>query len=432
MSKVGNGKPRFTREVIKIFILYSGNSFLMQLLIGVPNKNMTEARLTLAIQKYLSGEATEEEKLQVEQWYESFDASSVAFAAGSSEAINDSTARSLQAIKEKIAQKRTANIEKEYPVKSGKRVIPWWHAAAAAAILILVSGITLSLLHKKTNRQQAGIAMSPSPVKKDFKPGGNKAILTLANGQKIVLDSSNNGMLFMQGNAKVVKINSGLLAYDAPQKTESKKQKAEIHYNTISTPRGGQYEVILSDGSKVWLNAASSIRFPTAFTGKDREVQMTGEAYFEIARNANQLFKVSVRGMMVNVLGTHFNIMAYNDEKTIKTTLLEGSLKVTEGNSALLLQPGQEAQLRQNGEIKLVKDVNVKEALAWKNNLFWFDNDDIQSVMRQLSRWYNVDMIIKGDIPDLFTGSIPRNISFSKVFEVLQKTGSIHYKIEDS
>lgn len=395
---------------------------------------MTESQLTLLIKKYLSGEANEEERAQIEQWYESFDASRIEFAEGNAEAMNESTIRSLEAIKEKIEQQQRESTQEMRLLKPEQKPHHWWRVAAAAAIFILLSGGAYFLLNNKQfNKEQANVVVPP--VKKDFKPGGNKAVLTLGNGQKIILDSMNKGLLSMQGNTKVIKLNNGQLAYNTEQKAKSKKQKAL--YNTITTPRGGQYEIVLPDGSKVWLNAASSLRFPTVFVGKKREVEMTGEAYFEISSlspkgKLKMPFIVKVNGMEVQVLGTHFNVNAYDDETTTKTTLLKGAVKVIKGNSTLLLKPGQEARVKQNGQMQLVKDANVNEAIAWKNNLFWFENDDIYSVMRQLSRWYDVDIKIQGNIPDLFTGSIPRNLTFSKVFEVLQKTGSIHYKIENN
>ncbi len=399
---------------------------------GTHKRNMREEQLTTLIRKYLSGEATEEEKAQVEQWYESFEANSLEFTGGKTDGMDTSESRSLEAVRKKIAQKQAERAGFETPVHKIK-IIHFWRIAAAAVLLVLFSG-TIYFLSRTPDRQSEVIALKP--VKKDIQPGGNKAILTLANGTRILLDSTHTGIVSVQGNTKIIKLNGGQLAYNPgpsanPGKPSTKQVPAEVLYNTIITPRGGQYEVTLSDGSKVWLNAASSLRFPTAFTGKDREVQITGEAYFEVAENSNQPFKVSVRGMVVNVLGTHFNIMAYDNEATIKTTLLEGSVKVTKGQEKLIIKPGQEVQLTPNNELKLIKHVNVNKAVAWKNNLFWFDNDDIQSVMRQLSRWYNVDVVIKGNIPDQFTGSIPRNVTVSKIFEVLQKTGSIRYKIEN-
>jgi hypothetical protein len=275
------------------------------------------------------------------------------------------------------------------------------------------------------------VAAGRPTVQHDVNPGGNKAVLTLANGTTVLLDSAHNGVLTSQGSAKITKVGSGLLAYTLQHPGNAGKQQQEVEYNTLTTPRGGQYQVVLPDGSKVWLNAASSIHYPTVFTGRQRKVQITGECYFEVAGNAAMPFIVEANNIEIHVLGTHFNIMAYNDEATTTASLLQGLVKIVRGNTTLLLHPGQEAQVDGNGKVELVKDANMNEAVAWKDNLFWFENDDIQTVMRQLSRWYNVDIVIRGNIPDRFTGSIPRNITFSKVFEVLQKTGSIRFSIEN-
>lgn len=277
----------------------------------------------------------------------------------------------------------------------------------------------------------------------DILPGGNKAILTLGDGRQIALDSNADGVLARQGNTQVVNLRAGQLAY------KSGKDKVEINervqYNTITTPKGGQYEIVLPDGSKVWLNAASSLKFPTAFKGNKRAVTMTGEAYFEInplhtspgdgaAAIPFIVYAQSPAGkVVIKVLGTHFNVMAYENEESIKTTLVEGAVRVSEGEKDLLLnKTGQEARVRQNGAMTLAKDVNVAQVVAWKNHLFWFAKSDVEKIMDQLARWYDVNIEIKGPIQDSFTGIIPRNITLAKVFEVLQQTGSIHYKIEDN
>lgn len=323
--------------------------------------------------------------------------------------------------------------------KSIRKIVIWKRVAAAVLILVVGSLGVYVLRDKKMERHRlAGEVFE----KVDLQPGGNKAILTLGNGSKIILDSSRNGLLSFQNGTKIVKDSSGLLRYSIASNAKGQRARGNVPYNTITTPRGGQYEVVLPDGSRVWLNAASSLKFPTAFEGDKREVTMTGEAYFEISSlqtssggGAVVPFIVhapsSSGDVAIKVLGTHFNVMAYEDEEAVKTTLIEGAVRVSKGRKDLLLKPGQEASVKQNGEMELMKNVNVMQASAWKNNLFWFENSDVEEVMKQLSRWYDVDIVIEGEIPDLFTGSIPRSLSFSRVFEVLQQTGSIHYKIEN-
>lgn len=423
-----------------IFTFNGGSCFLMQLLYKGFYKNMIQTQLTALIRKYLSGEANEQEKWQIEQWYESFDTSSLEFAGGDSQMTEESLNKSLKALQEKIAQEHSAG---EMPSsRSSKRIFRWWQAAAAAIVLVIAAGVILALW-KNQQRKKTGANIAVQTPTKDFQPGGNNAVLTLANGRQIVLDSAGSGLISTQGNTRIIKVNGGLLTYN--RQSSNVNGESSVQYNTITTPRGGRYEVILPDGSKVWLNAASSLRFPTIFIGNKREVEMTGEAYFEIAKNASMPFVVKKGSVEVTVLGTDFNVNAYDDESNLKVTLVEGLVRVSQvstdnrqpiTHNSQLLKPGQQVilSLSKDGgtEMNLQKDADINEAVAWKNNLFWFDSENIEEVCKQLSRWYNVNISIHGNIPDLFTGSIPRDLPFSKVFEVLQKTGSIQYKIEDA
>jgi ferric-dicitrate binding protein FerR (iron transport regulator) len=293
---------------------------------------------------------------------------------------------------------------------------------AAAVIVLLVVGVWLGTMHR---RQAAPVAATTDYLKNDVPPGGNKALLTLANGKTVVLDSLNNGTVALQGNTKVLKLNNGQLAYN-----RINQGPVEEVYNTLRTPVGGQYKIILPDGSKVWLNAASSIRFPTAFTGNERQVFIQGEAYFEVARNETKPFIVSVNDIEVKVIGTHFNIMAYGDEPAVETTLLEGAVEVTRGDAATMLRPGQQASIVHGGKISLMKDIDVHEATAWKDGLFQFNEAGVADIMRQIARWYNVEIIYADGIPPgHITGKIPRNTNLSKVLEMMQLSG-IHCKIE--
>ena len=241
----------------------------------------------------------------------------------------------------------------------------WW----AAAILIGISFGTYFLIK---NQKTTTPAIATAPTNTDVAPGGNKAILTLNNGSKIILDSAHNGVLAQQGNTKIIKTDSGKLAYSI-----STEKPTEMVPNTLTTPRGGQYQLTLPDGTKVWLNAASSITYPTAFFGGDRKVKITGEVYFEVVHDALKPFKVLVNGLEVEDIGTHFNINAYPDENSISTTLIEGSVKLKQDKKEKLLYPGQEAKLKSDGEITIVRDVDIKKIIAWKNGEFRFDGDDL-------------------------------------------------------
>jgi len=308
------------------------------------------------------------------------------------------------------------------------RKMNWLRVAAAAGIIVSI-GTSVYFLNLNSNSDTSGNTAKAVPSQKppdDVLPGGNKAILTLANGQQIILDNAANGVLAQQGASNVVKLDNGQLAYKG---TGAKPD--EVIYNTLGTPRGGQYRLMLPDGSKVWLNAVSSIRYPTAFTGKERRVEITGEAYFEIVKDASRPFKVSVNSSMeVSVLGTHFNINAYTDEPTIKTTLLEGSVKVKHNEHSVVIKPGEQTQFNGEGTMKVVHDANVDQAVAWRNGLFEFDDADLQSILRQIMRWYDVDVEYQGNIPDrYFTAIISRDKTLTGVLEIL-KLSDIDYKLE--
>lgn len=322
----------------------------------------------------------------------------------------------------------------------------------AAAVVIAALGLSAFFFFKRRPARELAAAGTASLYKNDLLPGGNKATLTLANGATIVLDSSSNGRLAQQGNADIIKTGSGQLSYTALQ-----GKRAEILYNSLSTPRGGQYQLILPDGSKVWLNAASSLRFPTSFTGAERRVELTGEAYFEIAplipkggqkkipfivrilppseKNASSS-PSGARGGEVEVLGTHFNINAYPDEDAIKTTLLEGSVRLTAfsaGNKTAgirPLAPGQQASINAKNELKITDDINTDEVIAWTNNRFYFRSADIKTIMRQLARWYDVDVVYNKDVQGRFNAEIPRNTNASDILRALELTRKVTFGIE--
>lgn len=255
-------------------------------------------------------------------------------------------------------------------------------------------------------------------------PGGNKAILTLQDGSTIVLNDAENGTLATQGNTRVIKLANGQIAYN-----EASGPADKVLYNTMTTPRGGEYKLTLPDGTNVWLNSASSINYPTAFVGKERKVSITGEAYFEVAKDKSKPFYVVAGNQSIEVLGTHFNVMAYSDEESIKTTLLEGSVKISEHNNTSILKPGDQAVVASKGGIT-VKPANIDEAMAWKNGYFKFSRVDIKHIMRQISRWYDVEVAYEGDLPDdEFVGKIGRGENISQILHVLELE-HVHFKIE--
>ncbi len=311
---------------------------------------------------------------------------------------------------------------------SGKRRFSMWpRIAVAASIALLLSAAGWLWLNRTPSAGIVKIAPKPANAG-DILPGGNKAVLTLDDGSTIMLDSTSNGIVAQQGGATILKRDNGQLAYDVLQKGFQK-----VLYNTLSTPRGGQYQLVLPDGSKVWLNSGSTIRYPTNFTGKERRIDLSGEAYFEVVKNAAMPFKVNVNGKTeVAVLGTHFNINSYTDEPAINTTLLEGSVRVTEleTHDTRLIAPGEQAQLKVNGQIYVNKNVNIEQVMAWKNGIFNFDDADLPTVLRQLSRWYDVDIVYEGTIPQReFGGKMQRDLNLSQILRILEKN-NVHYKTE--
>ncbi|QEC40254.1 FecR family protein [Pseudobacter ginsenosidimutans] len=302
----------------------------------------------------------------------------------------------------------------------------WW---AAAAVIVLAGLTAIWLL---TGRP----ASVPETVSADrtqtiIQPGRNGAMLTLSDGSTVLLDTIRNGVVALQGGSRA-KVVNGILVYE--------KTGDEIAFNTMSTPKGRQYQLALPDGTKVWLNAASSIRFPTVFAGKDRSVHLSGEAYFEVAKNREMPFRVIARNNAeVEVLGTHFNVCAYDNETMINTTLLEGSVRMnpisTAANMAdpgMVLKPGQQGRLSvtEKAPVQLMENVDTDKVMAWKNGLFNFEEASLQEIMKQLERWYDIEVVYEKNIPEIaLTGKITRGVTLNKLLPALAKMG-LHYKLE--
>lgn len=373
------------------------------------------------IEKYQSGKALPEEIRMLNDWYRSFNDSYVEIAATE----NNTEAQLEERIKTRILHTLSDEIQ-----PAGAR-FRWQAPMVAAAVLLLLS-VGLYFLLPYRFQEQPPVSLAAQPVN-DIAPGGNRAVLTLADGSTVVLDSASNGTISQQGNIRVEKLNNGLLAYTVNGKKITENDEA--FYNTITTPRGGQYQITLADGTLVWLNAASSIRFPVVFTGTERKVSITGEAYFEVTKNAAMPFKVTAAASEIEVLGTHFNVNAYKDEAFIKTTLLEGSVKVSAtilsaNRSPVLLKPGQQSAISKAGSISVQNDADIEEAIAWKNGRFQFRSADLNSILRQISRWYDVDVVYNGKVDLHFTGQLARNENVSNVFKKLALTGEVNFRID--
>lgn len=293
----------------------------------------------------------------------------------------------------------------------------WFRYAAAIALLFGLGAYFWPQLQKRVEIAEKTV---PPPARTDVAPGRPGAVLTLADGTEVVLDSLGNGIIATQSGTRVV-LQNGQLAYNTGNTIAE-----AVTYNTMTTPRGRQFRVILPDGSKIWLNAESTIKYPAVFTGKERKVEITGEAYFEVAKNPAMPFKVKMNtSTEVEVLGTHFNINSYAGEPGIQTTLLEGSVKVTAGADQAILKAGEQAQVKQAAgarqRLHVVKNADVQKVMAWKNGYFQFSGMDLPAVMREISRWYDVEVSYKGDIPKKeFAGEIPRSISLRNLLQLIE------------
>jgi transmembrane sensor len=290
-------------------------------------------------------------------------------------------------------------------------------AAAAALLFLAVTALWWVGRNKTDTNSTIGTVFT------DVSPGTNKATLTLADGSTVTLDSAGNQVI-SHGSTNITQQN-GQLLYAA------QKAGAGIQYNKLATPRGGQYRVTLPDGTKVWLNSSSTLKYPTAFTGSQRIVELEGQGYFEVASNAAQPFKVLVNDMEVQVLGTHFDVMAYKDETTVNTTLLEGKVQVKEGANLQLLKPGQQALRNNQNHTISVQEADVKKVMAWKNGLFVFNNMALPAILREIARWYDVDIIYQ-TLPstELYGGGIGRNLHLSNVLSLLETSGYNHFKLD--
>jgi len=349
--------------------------------------------------------------------------------------------RLLLAIQESGNVKTIPAVEKEGVDLEVSRLFSlkfYWRrvGAIAAALLILAASSVYFWNHQKD--QKRNVVVKSGKVQQDILPGKQGAILTLADGKQVVLDKLDNGIVTTQGNQQVV-LSNGKILYKGIDGTVPEK----LLYNTMSTPKGRQYQLVLPDGSKVWLNSASSITFPIAFIGSERRVTITGEVYFEVAHLSSKdgagkvpfivkIDALSGNGGEVEVVGTHFNINAYGDVSAIKTTLLEGSVRLRKGSGSLLIKPGQQGVFSNSpsDNISVIPNVDLEQLMAWKEGIFNFEGADLKTVLRQLGRWYDLDIIYEGTIPQrTFGGEIPMNLNLSQALLVLEKV-EVKYRMD--
>ncbi|WP_114940611.1 FecR family protein [Mucilaginibacter endophyticus] len=369
------------------------------------------------IAKYMRNELSEQEKLQLDQWLQADARNQELFKKLTDEHLLNNELETFSATDK---AKAWHNITKSTGFKRKNNKLRWIGYAAA---VLLLAALAIPLNKRRPAEQPQNLANQH----KDIPPGTNKAVLTLADGSTIVLDSAKHGQIASQQNVLIREDENGKVVYEAAHETQEPAAPAPaetIAMNMLATPRGGQYQVVLPDGTKVWLNAASSLKYPTAFTGNERRVELTGEAYFEVSKDPSKPFNVKTASQTVTVLGTHFNINSYTDEGATKTTLLEGSVRVTSNTGqSVKIKPGEQA-VNTLSNININENANIDEAVAWKNGKFVFSNTDLQTIMRQLSRWYDVDVEYQGKTAQKhYMGRISRNVPVSQIFEILKTSG---------
>lgn len=385
--------------------------------------NRLRKKFNKLVGAYLEGNANEQQLDIIDQYYDSFDTEpDVLDKAGEIE-INIRRERMKAIIDGHLSAEEDPVIIQEH--QPGIR--PWKYIAIAASLLIVgASGFYFY------QTQQSKLVENQKELATIVLPGGNKAVLTLANGKKISLTDAGNGQIAAEYGVTVNKTKDGNLIYNS-----SETDAGKLAYNTIQTPKGGQYQVTLPDGSKIWLNASSSLRYPVEFIGNERKVELTGEAYFEVTKNKAKPFRVYTDQEVVEVLGTHFNINAYKDELSTKTSLLEGSVQVThiKSNNKAIIKPGQQSIVQNNSANQkiTIKNIDIDEAVAWKNGYFMFDDEPLESILRKVSRWYDVDVEYKrpDQIKDIsFSGTLSKYSDVGKVLDKLELSGAVHFKIE--
>jgi transmembrane sensor len=386
--------------------------------------NMRESqRITYLISGSINNNLTIQEKAELENWLAEKQKNRQIF-----DQLTDEVYRSnvLKQWRLEAAESSLKRVKDK--MTKQKKIVLWPQYVAAASLLLGISFGAYFLLHKQTAHQ-----IAQNQIHNDVAPGGNKAILTLSNGKQISLNDAKKGILLREDNEFIKKTSDDMVSYEDKSLSGTNQP---LTYNTVTTPRGGQWSVLLPDGTKVMLDAASSIKFPVSFTGNERKVEITGQAYFEVVHNAAKPFRVITKSQVIEDIGTKFNINAYDDESVITTTLLEGAVKISEPNApssleqaGVMLKPGQQTTLQNNKFT--VSDANTDEAFAWKNGYFNLNDEKIKSIMHKLSRWYDIEVEYKGDLPDrVFGGEIPRNAPLSQILKILGDA-NVHFTVEE-
>jgi len=379
--------------------------------------------------KFISGEYSEQDRLAFIQWFQNLphDEQEILLQEYTDmvknlRAVMPADEAVLERIKMTIANGLTDSKRKLFVLRSS--TIRKLSIAACIAGICLVTAYFYPWKTTLKGPDKVIVKLNNGP--EDILPGEEKAVLILNDGTKVVLDSTANGLIAQQGSTSISNSDNGLLAYRSSGQTTK-----EMLYNTVSTPRGGQYKLELADGSKVWLNAASSLKFPTDFNADNRTVELSGEGYFEVAKNEHKPFNVKINGLSVRVLGTHFNVMGYDDEPAVKTTLLEGSVKIVEGNRSKYLTPGQQCSYIDGKDLTVIDNADIVEAMAWKSGLFKLSDAGLPTILRQIERWYDVHVKYEKEITgNKFNGTISRNMALSNVLKGIAASSGVRFRLE--
>ncbi|MEX8547377.1 MAG: FecR family protein [Mucilaginibacter sp.] len=318
------------------------------------------------------------------------------------------------------------NESRNTALKPEKNKLGNFNVLKIAVVLLIALSASLIFFNRKLDKVSSSSFVA-RVEHQSIHSDENKAILTLSNGSTITLTGAKNGKLITQNGIQISQAKDGMLEYKF---NSDKRSINDTGDNTIATPRGGQYQVVLSDGTKVWLNAASSLRFPVTFTGSYRKVELTGEAYFEVAKNKKKPFILNANGTNVQVLGTHFNVSAYADDAAVTTTLLEGSVRLVRAETIAILKPGEQGTSLNNQTTIKVEKADIEQVIAWKNGYFLFDNTDIHTIMKQAARWYDVDVVYQGSVNKYYGGKISKYKDINELLKNLELTGTIHFKVE--
>jgi len=370
---------------------------------------VSKQQINNLLAKYIDGSISDDEKRELFALYKSIGATKAEYP------------DDRKIVSERILLR--LNKEIRYKKRKVKFLKPWRMVAVAVVLVIT------SLYFFNRPLVNPKIVVQNALKKQSILPGTNMAVLTLGNGKKIVLNGANNGSLATQGNTVITNNAAGQISY---QKIHNnvRLNDEQIVYNTVTTPKGGQFKVVLPDGSNIWLNASSSLTYPIVFSGHERHVELHGEAYFEIFKNKNAPFTVTAEDINIKVLGTHFNVMAYENEPAINTTLLEGSVSLNSKNNHAIIVPGQRAVMYKLTDKITIQAVNVEDDIAWKDGYFSFKKENIQTVMNKIARWYNVDIEYRGNIANkTLWGTVSRTSNISELLNYLELTGIAKFQI---